>query len=686
LVPVALAPAIAAQDQQARFSNPSRFRRREWGLATIPFPQGVWQPNAEFRPEGLEGELTPFGALWPDGSVRYAQLAVRLDLAPGQEHVVRIVAGAPALPSFRVAPWLAHGLSQFNLVLAAGVNGQMEVAPLVPKALVHNSEVRKTVYCSARIPNSDLIYDLWLSFFHDQDHVPFELRVTNSRAGSQVWRQELEWLALGTQGAMPSVRGHVSRGVRTIEMTPTRAVIQLLGPTHIWDGQAQDWWGNLLCVFPEVATDDPDLRGNTAVAAVATPFYGCATNWHSSGALGPFGHVPAHPPWVTDVRYTMSLERGKFDDWYRVPGLPWDDLPRALFKQASSSGDQHDFGVVKMLPIFATGLPINIEEARHASSEEAHRPDHHREADGRMVTSANRPNWVAWNGRTHFNRTVSSDRLGKPFPEPWPETHGWGGRDNQHWSSLTLAAGYLLTRSYSLEMDIETQVELYLAGHTLPSMKPGWSTNGIDSSRGIGRSLLTLSWHYMLTGRADLRERMSERIRQCIAQLWTGRNVPGPVRPLTHSSPDSRIIANYDFWRPWEDALGIVGLEAAYRVTGRQEARDIAAIVAKTLFTYGWRVVGSNGAEIATGLRWIADGTPLSQAALDDPSQAVWGAGVGFEMWALPAAKLARQYARERGDADLEFRADFCIASINRSRIVPFNRRWDQFYEWDAIQ
>ncbi len=281
--------------------------------------------------------------------------------------------------------------------------------------------------------------------------------------------------------------------------------------------------------------------------------------------------------------------------------------------------------------MFHTGLPWLVEEARHAAGEEAHRTNHHREADGCVVRSAAHPNWVTWSGRTHFNRSVSSDRLGKPHPEPWPESQGWGGRDNQHWSSLTMASAYLLTRSYSLEMEVDAEIEVYLAGHTLPSTHPGWSTNGIDSSRGIGRTLLSLSWHYLLTGRADLRTRISERIRQCIAQQWTGRNVAGPVRPITHSSPDPRIIGGYDFWRPWEDSLAILGLKAAYRVTGRQEAHDIAVIGAKTLFTFGWRAIG-NGGEIATGLRWRADGTPLTAAELSDPTQAVWSAGVGFEM------------------------------------------------------
>jgi len=675
------APA-ECQTLSARFANPPPMRRREWGLATVPFAQGVWRPGMQFRPEGLEGELTPFGARWPDGSVRYAQLATKLDLAPGEERVVRVVQGTPHVSPFRLSPWAASALSSFSWALFVSTGGQVRVAPLVPQRLVHDSDVRKVIYCMARVPDTDLIYDLWLTVFSDQDHMPFELRLTASRP-SPNWKQEVDWVVMAMQGGFASFRGGISRGVRDLEVLPERATALLLGPGHLWDGQGQDWWGTFLFFRPEVPTADAELRAHSLVAAQISPFYGCGTNWKESGALGPFGHISEHPPWVTDPRQTTGFERAKFESWYLRPGGPWDDLPRGLMPHAGSTGDQHDFGVVKMLHVFHTGLPACIEEARAAASEEAHRPCHFREEDGRLVRAANHPEWVAWSGRTHFNRTVSPDRLGKPHPEPWAESNGWTGRDNQHWSSLTLAAAYLLTRSYSLEMDIEVEIELFLSGHTLPSAKPGWSTNGIDSSRGIGRSLLSLSWHYLLTGREDMRNHMAERIRQCISQQWAGRNV-GPVRPVTTAAPDSRIIGNYPFWRPWEDALAIVGLEAAYRVTGQPEARAIARASAKSLFTYGWRAVG-NGAEIATGLRWKEDGQPLSAAEYADPEQAVWSQGVGFEMWAMPAAKLARQWAIEDGDEDLRLRAQFVLDSLARNRRTPFNLRWDAFYEWDAI-
>jgi hypothetical protein len=481
------------------------------------------------------------------------------------------------------------------------------------------------------------------------------------------------------------MRGGVSRGVQPLEVMPTHSVLQLLPAGEVWDGQAQEWWGDLLCYYPGVPASNAVLRGSTLLAAQASPFHGCATNWASSGALGPFGHIPQHPSWVTDPVRTTALERARFDEWYRAPGQPWADLQRGLLSQAGSTGDQPDFGVVKMLHVFHTGLPACVEEARHAAGEEAHRTNHHREDDGSIVRSANHPNWTTWSGRTHFNTTVSRDRLGKPYPEPYAIPNGWGSKDNQHWSSLTLAAGFLLTRSYSLEMDILSEVETYMAGHTLPSMKPGWSTNSMDSPRAVGRTFLSMSWHYLLTGREDLRQRMTERVRQCVAQQWVGRNVAGPVRPLHVTDPDPRIIANYEFWRPWEDALAVLGLEAVHRVSGQQEARDIARALAKSLFTYGWHLINGSSAEIATGIRWIPDGRSLTPAEYADPTMVVWSTGAGFELWSMPAAKLARQYAIQSGDADLLTRAQIVLQSLAGGRRTPTHRRWDPYYEWDAL-
>ena len=68
-----LLPAVTAQntvDPAVRFMNLLPLPRTEWGVATVPFAQGEWQPGDRFEAEGVLSHLEPFGARWPDGSVR----------------------------------------------------------------------------------------------------------------------------------------------------------------------------------------------------------------------------------------------------------------------------------------------------------------------------------------------------------------------------------------------------------------------------------------------------------------------------------------------------------------------------------------------------------------------------------------------------------------------------------------
>ena len=52
---------------------------------------------------------------------------------------------------------------------------------------------------------------------------------------------------------------------------------------------------------------------------------------------------------------------------------------------------------------------------------------------------------------------------GKPCPAPAFDSHGWTGKDRQHWSSLYLTAYYLLTGKHWALREIQNEVQLYLA-------------------------------------------------------------------------------------------------------------------------------------------------------------------------------------------------------------------------------
>ncbi len=670
-----------------RFANRTPFRRREWGSATVPFPAGTYFETQQFAAVGLPSELVPFGARWPDGSVRYAQLWVQLDLAPGQEIDIVVREQAPGSTPFVVSPWMAAAMNGFSWNIAVGVpNVGIRVAPLRLKQVLHNSEIRKVFWFQGRIPDTDVVYDFWATFLSDQDHAQFELKLISANTGSAQWEQHLDFIDLWTTGLMPLFRGSRRLGLATQRLDAFGpSVVRLLDTVRLVDGQGHEWYGDMVAVRP-IAVPDVDRRVQTLMSVYMAPLYGVSLDWRSSGAFGPWGIVPQPPAWLSDGGRAAALaSRARFTSYLSVAGHPWDDLPLGLLRNPSFSGDQNDFGVARLVDIFSSGMPDGIEEARFMCLEEANRPVHHREADGSRVTSRGRPDWVAWGGRSHFNAIVCRDRLGKPHPEPFLDPNSWQGRDHQHWSSLTLASAYLLTGSHSLRDELENEAELYLASHTVPSLKPRWATNDIDQPRAVGRTFLSLSWNYLCTGRTDLRDRMRARVVECVRPQHRGYLTNGAtVLPLSVVGPDVRIIANHEFWKPWEEALAIVGLDACYRVTGEPLARDLAAVAARNLLLYGWKLDAQENI-VATGVRWLPDGAPLSSTQYDDPNQVLWSYGTNFTLWSLPAVKLAIGYAQLLQDPALEQRARTIVQRIYQVRQRPAEGGFDRYTDWEGV-
>jgi hypothetical protein len=672
---------------QVRFANRTPYPRREWGLATVPFPQGAWDGNSPMTAVGVPSEVVPFGARWPDGSVRFAQLAALVDLPPGQETVVTVAPGAPYAGPFRITSWVQHALSMLDWRLAVGVPGRgTQLVGLQLHAVEQVSPVRAVYWFQGRVPETNLVYDFWVSVFDDQDHMPFELRLTSSSTASTAWSEQISFVDLATVGVVPHVRGAERRGASYGAMSYVGPnTVRLLPATQLYDGQGHEWYGDLIAAHPAIPTDNLNQRVGTIFGLFQHMMNGCALNWRESEAFGPFGTVPRIPPWITDGgRAAALLRRIRFDQYLASSGGPWDDLPLALVPHAGTTGDQLDFGVAKLGDILASGMPDGIEEARFTCSEEANRPVHHREPDGSPVTAANHPDWVCWGGRSHFNSVVCPDSLGKIRPEPYLSFNGWSSKDHQHWSSLTLASCYMLTGSYSLREELWNEADLYISSHTLPSMKPNWSTNAIDQSRAIGRTFLTLSWNYLCTGRDDLRWWLAERAKQCVIPQYVGLSVPGPVKPITYSAPDPRVIPNYEFWKPWEEALAVVGLEACFWVTFEPEARRAAKLAARNLTYYGWKLTTSE-CVVATGVQWKADGSALTATEYQDPSRVVWSYGTSFSLWALPAMKLALLYAQEANDAPYISRAQQIVNRITADRTPPTDNGWDRFADWEPV-
>ncbi|MBK8975808.1 MAG: hypothetical protein IPM29_07765 [Planctomycetes bacterium] len=674
-----------------KFVNHAAQPRQEWGLATVPFARGVWTPGSTFVVDGAPSELVPFGARWPDGSVRFAQAAIRVDLAAGQERDYVVRRGTPSPVPFALSPWVQSRLSRFGCDLVVGLDGGSEQrVGLRFVELVEDTDVRKTGHFRDRIPGTDLVYDLWLTFFHDQDFARFELRVTSSNVASAQWEQPIEYLLLEPTACIPVVRGARRQGMSygPFDVSGTNTVL-LLGQTSFFDAQAHDWYGELLFHDPSVSVPDATRRVQTMQAVLLETLWGCADNWPESRAYGPFGHVPEAPPWIRDGgRQSAIDDQQRFLRFYYGQGDFWEDRPGGLYPSAGQAGGQNDFGVCKLYEIVRSGMPQGIEAARYTAGEEAYRPVHHREVDGSPLRSVNHPGWCAQGGRTHWSSTVSPDRLGKTEPQMSlsGHTHGWTGKDDEHWSSLTLSAAYMLTRSHSLRMELDNEAELYLSGHTLPSLKPGWPTNNIGSGRATGRTLLTLSWVYLLTGNQELATRLHGRVAECMFPQHLGLRTGGEVLPMRIVGPDGRTVTSGPYWSPWEESQAVMGLAACAEAVGSVAAHDLGLVVVRNLIRNGWRVDFEN-TRIGYAMRYRDGGEALPPNWLTNPEHVSWPLSEGFNVWALPSTRLAIHYASAYHDPVLLARAQAILAATLalRRQPGPGLPLWDEFAGWDGV-
>jgi hypothetical protein len=491
----------------------------------------------------------------------------------------------------------------------------------------------------------------------------------------------LDELAVESRGMALSLRNPGLFGMsETMSSTGSRVV--LLKATALGDGQGIRRCGAFL---PKL-TGDGKTSDQTIRAAAVCPLLG-ATSWTQSLAFGAFGRVPEPPPWLSGSGLRMALaarHRAFVDLERRPPRDPFWCGPFGLERQAGQTGDQQDFGTVKLSAVAYSGLPSLLLEAEASVLQEACRPVHCFEANGMPVQAKDHPQWVVWSGRTHWHGGVSKDRLGKPVPEPPFESHGWTGKDREHWSSNSLGAFALLTGAHWARRELQNEVQLYLSGETID---PGLTTSGSGAPRGAGRTELAACWMYLATGDQALRQRMNERIDRIHFAQWAGRELGNDrVRPMAVQGPDDRMLqGKVQYWTPWQDAICATGFAADWFAIGNLNAKTMAEELSLNVVRYGFKL-DDKECIIATAMRW-QDGTPLTPEQLaGDPTAVLWSYGTDFNQWALSAVEIAAITAGRRGDQALQERAETILRRVRAGRRMPQGGFYDRLTEWEAIR
>ena len=459
-------------------------------------------------------------------------------------------------------------------------------------------------------------------------------------------------------------------------------------PAHSNESQCFRRCGVL--VPPLAGGDEQRLADATLRAATVVPIL-AATSWRGTGAFGPYGYVPPPPPWLRGnaLRQHFAHRHRTFVRRERPGGDAFDVFGHGLARMAGQTGDQGDFGVVKLSEVAWSGVPSMLLEVELSVLQEACRPVHFFEADATPVEPDDHPDWVVWSGRTHWHANVSKDRLGKPVPAPRGEFHGWTGKDRQHWSSNYLASYALLTGAHWARLELANEARLYRAGQTLD---PKHTTSHSGAPRGAGRVALAAAWNLCVTDDARLRERMDARVDQVYHREWAGRELAADrVRPMAVNNKDKRQLqGKHRYWNPWQDALAAIGFGAHHRMTGSAKARELAEQLANNVVRHGWRVDAQVN-EVAMAMRWL-DGAPFTaeQWRRNDDTLVQWGFGTAFSEWSVAAVEIARVAAARDGDEQLERKAVAIQQHMRKRRrrpegSYPYLGGVDRLTEWDAV-
>jgi hypothetical protein len=654
--------------------NLAPFARREIAAVVVPFANGAVPGLPDLHVDGHPTAWQPFGARWPDGSLRQALCLFPAEVQALGELQPRLVAGkGPPIPGEPIG--LPPAKIEFVARTDAGeFRGELPAVEVLESNALRTVELRR-----ARLGRTGLVAELIVQQGRGDGHAYADVGVFFSDPGSPAMQCAVAELAIESHGMALLLRHASAFGVQqTVTADGSRVV--LLHDAVLGDGQGIRRCGAL--VSPLLG--DGGIVDDTEKAAAVCPLLGAAV-WAGTGAFSAYGEPAPLPPWLQGARLRAALgaRHRAFVQSERANGDPFANGPLGLAKNAGQTGDQEDFGVVKLSVVAASGMPSFLLEVEASVLQEACRPVHMFTAEGAPLRAADRPGWVVWSGRTHWHPEVSKDRLGKPASAPPFETHGWGGKDREHWSTNNLGAFAQLTGAHWARRELQNDVQLYLAGQTLA---PDLSTSHGGAPRGIGRTEQSASWMYLATGDQDLLQRMQDRIDHIYAGEWTGTTLgPDRVRPMAVQGPDARMLAGKTrYWTPWQDAIAAVGLGAAFEVTRDERARTLAEELALNVVRHGW-LLTDRECIVATAIRW-QDGEPLRPEQFGDADAVLWSYGTGFNEWALGACEIARVAATARGDTALAERAAEIQRRVRAGRTAPKDGFYDRLSEWDAVR
>lgn len=414
---------------------------------------------------------------------------------------------------------------------------------------------------------------------------------------------------------------------------------------HLLDGLMVDASGQRLLgsfIFHRDVFSSGTRRRDTMLAEDIYPLYAL----HEWQSWGPWRKQPVRISNEEFERQLKNKASNRWQDPFMWPGY-------ILNKNPGDTGAQSGFGTWQHMATIGARRSEEMLLNQLIAAQESCRPIHFFEEGGLDLDLKNHPDFVPWDERPHYSEVVSPDRLRRKHGWDLNSRFDWFGHDRQHHGNIWLAEDVLLNGSYASAWELKRKADLMIAGLTLKSKKPRWSTNNGLSGRD-GRMLLSATYNWMATGNKQLLDHLVKRFNENIKPDFTPEASPGPLHVSRVIWNDDRVFGKDKAgWIVWEDALMVMGLDAissAFADAGmRAEAADadrIVGMIAKTVADHGWHPTRNI---IAKAILWKDKNTqPLSAAEWDDEKKVLLATGTDYDIWAIPCLEIAMRHGSTR--------------------------------------
>lgn len=713
----------------ATIRNDSQFNRQGMVEFVHPVAQGVigLGDPITVTDDGndVRADWEPYGDRYPDGSIKRVRISYRTQMPATTSRTVDVAkSAAGAVPGSFTYP--AHFLSDFELRLfnnTESASGALVFSAQNPHSVRQgvggNSEVW-TWY--GRLPGTPMWAEFEIEPIHGMQHAPFTLWVGHHDI--QQSRNEFTPTGNGIVFRMrrgePLVRWDTQKIERWIagpryqaSYSPSNFASGFVGV--LVDGGFKLGHGQSTCIKGTVQFSDPDpaqgsLLLRTILAENDVPMLAVSDEWvnfpESYMPCRQIGKRPSYVPSGQTLGAVTSSQRSY---------IPFDS--HALFEgrlglrpNPGGTGDMNDFGNSKLFAYVRESDPTILHSLQRDVYQEAGRPIHFREANpSSPFRLANHPLFVGWHQQPLCNSPVdpsaqSRDQLGRVpcyvadlNSRPVSASY-WNGRDRQHYTCNFLTAYAMLSGDRWATRLCDAFCEQWLAEWIDPDSQLSFFLRAPDEPRGIGRGLRAGAQLYYVTGRQDIKDRLSRRldgIPQYLAQWIDGRT---PVSTFSVKSPYPGNITVDQWYAAWEDGIAIAGIWQAAELTGHTAILPYVKRVARSQVMNGpWLEVQPGYWLIAKAIAWN-NGQILTQQQLaqrGDPSdpntttpdgynpQSRWNGswGTAYNWWACAAPILGRMWAIEDQDSAWQARCEDIIRSLQAEYAGTDVGRWPNMEE-----